>query len=54
MGSARDSRNARDTSPCVFECSRIKWARLQSFAVYDGLFVLKGGIKQARLSFMAV
>ena len=36
------------------ECSRIKWAWLRSLAVYDHLFVLKRGIKLARLSFTAI
>ena len=45
------TKGGRDTSPCVIECSRIKWAWLQSLAVYDRLFVLKRGVKLARLSF---
>ena len=50
------SKGSHDTSPCVVECSRIKYMYvwLQSLAVYDRLFVLKRGIKLARLSFTAV
>ena len=48
------SKGGRDTSPYVVECSCIKWAWLPSLAVYDGLFMLKRGIKPARLSFTAV
>ena len=48
------SKGGRDTSPYVVECSCIKWAWLPSLAVYDRFFVLKRGIKPARLSFMAV
>ena len=48
------SKGGHDTSPYVVECSRIKWVWLQSLAVYDCLFVLKRGIKAARLSFTAV
>ena len=48
------SKGGHDTSPCVVECSRVKWAWLRSLAIYDRLFVLKRGIKLARLSFTAV
>ena len=48
------SKGGCDTSPYVVECSRIKWAWLPLLAVYDRLFVLKRGIKPARLSFTAV
>ena len=47
------SKDGCDTSPCVVECSHIKWVWLQLLAVYDCLFVLKRGIMLARLSFTA-
>ena len=43
-----------DTSPCVADGSSIKWVWLQSLAMHDHSFVLKRGIKLARLSFTAV
>ena len=43
-----------DTSLYVVDGSRIKWAWLQSLAVHHHSFVLKRGIKLARLSFTAV
>ena len=48
------SKGGRDISSCIVDCSRIKWAWVRSLAVYDCLFVLKRGIKLARLSFTAV
>ena len=48
------SKGSRDSSPCVIECSSIKWAWLQSQAVCISLFLLKRGIKLAMLSFTAV
>ena len=38
------SEGGRDTSPCVVDCSHIKWVWLRSLAVYNHLFVLKRGI----------
>ena len=47
-------KGSRDTSLCIVECSPIEWAWLQSLAVYDGLFLLKHGVKLTRLSFIMV
>ena len=44
------SKGSRDSSPCVVECSSIKWAWLRSLAVYFSLFLLKRGIKLATLT----
>ena len=38
------SKGSRDISLCIIDCSRIKWAWLQSLAVYNR-FMLKRGIK---------
>ena len=52
---ARAAGYRADTSPYVVaDGSRIKWAWLQSLAVHHHSFVLKRGIKLARLSFTAV
>ena len=42
------------TQTSVVDCSRIKWAWLQSLAVHNHSFVLNRGIKLVRLGFTAV